>query len=622
MFTLTSMVERTLAWFGLGRGRGERVWCFVLNEFNVVLLLTMALVGWRPCVIDVQPSTPLGLRVLTPILAKLNAADKLGDIRELVPATERFWRFFSPNELGSLIGWFPQLADRIGVQYDYARLEALVPSYAEAAKGCVGNHLHRRIFTIFLLRDLERTGLEFGVLGVGSEIVGLYRDYWGEALTMAVGPALQLRRPVNVVLWLGALAIILGRLFCFVARRAKQAETVFFAVDQLDETRPRNVNLVDDILCGDADLLFVLRFPGIRAMPAVMQHLEGRNICDRFDGIIDWQELPGALSIAVGDMLRLLRAAVGQPPEIARAIFGLCYWRLVYRAFFRRHKVRYFWCRDDYTPEHHMRSQELRAIGGISLGIRHGVGWAGHLASYCHLDFDVLFFFGDEAAVSHYRPYWPAHLRTISIGTWGMTRVERAALPRSRSNAIIVATSNAPGGREAVQALYEVAAAFPDRTVIFRPKGTTYARCPDLTAAIQAVIANPPANVVVDLQGTYEGLGKAGYLISSPSSIVAEAVQFGLKAFALDQGFNHPEPWPLVYRNYPFLCVTDVGQAIERIRLIEAGDWRYPGEQLGDLIDLRGHNPFDAIRATLGLPPRDNGPLLGFWPSPAEAEHP
>ena len=108
MFTLTSMVERTLAWFGLGRGRGERVWCFVLNEFNVVLLLTMALVGWRPCVIDVQPSTPLGLRVLTPILAKLNAADKLGDIRELVPATERFWRLFSPNELGSLIGWFPQ----------------------------------------------------------------------------------------------------------------------------------------------------------------------------------------------------------------------------------------------------------------------------------------------------------------------------------------------------------------------------------------------------------------------------------------------------------------------------------------------------------------------------------
>lgn len=594
--------------------RRRPTWCFFLNEWNAPWLLILALIGRKPCVIDEIPLTFPGARLLKQLLVFLYRRGALVRLPDLLPETSRFWGALQPFQLSNVIEWVPQLYDSVADLHRYRKLDRDIPEYAEAIKACGGNYLQLHVVMIFIVRDMVKSGGNFVLAGFDDELARLYADYWKESLPLPRYLNWQSRWLVNAVTTLSSAVIMVLRVARFLRLAAPSPETRLLAVDQLDDASPRNVRLAYQFLSEeDQKPLFVVRYPGILQRPECIAYLKYEECCTRLDGFLKLSDLPGVLRL-MADVFALFRVTGGMHPAAFRPIVALAYWRLVYRALFNKVRPQFFLCRDDYTPEHHTRSRELRKVGGKTIGLRHGVGWGGMLASYCHIDFDYLYHYGDQSALAFYRATWPSHMTVRSIGTWGMTRQERRALPSVRTRDVLVCTSNAPGGKRVAEEVEFLANALGDRTIYFRPKAQNYPAAPDLTKAIHAVLESPPANVCLQSSQDYSGFADVGYLISNASSMAAEAIQFGICAFVLDAGFDHPEPWALIYRRYPFILVPDMAEAVSRIRRIESGEWRYPAELAADLIELGGRNPFDVIRGDMGLPALEPGDDLRPWP--------
>ncbi|MBX9634771.1 MAG: hypothetical protein K2X44_07290, partial [Magnetospirillum sp.] len=91
------------------------------------------------------------------------------------------------------------------------------------------------------------------------------------------------------------------------------------------------------------------------------------------------------------------------------------------------------------------------------------------------------------------------------------------------------------------------------------------------------------------------------YAFADASTVLAEAVQFGLCAFMADVIEGHEDCF---YRDFPGLTLGTPEEAIARIKSIEDGSWHYPREQYDELIDRSGTVFFDIMRRDLGLAPR------------------
>ena len=108
--------------------------------------------------------------------------------------------------------------------------------------------------------------------------------------------------------------------------------------------------------------------------------------------------------------------------------------------------------------------------------------------------------------------------------------------------------------------------------------------------------------MIDDRRDPYELLLEARYAICNNTSIVAEAITYGLVTFVFDNYAEvMAEPMELIFRDYPDLCVDSADAIIRRIEAIESGAWRYPRKAYAGLTDITGANPFDVIRADLGL---------------------
>ncbi len=155
-----------------------------------------------------------------------------------------------------------------------------------------------------------------------------------------------------------------------------------------------------------------------------------------------------------------------------------------------------------------------------------------------------------------------------------------------------------------IDTLVNIAQAFPERTVYFRPKRLEMVD--EVDAALDRLAGGRPGNIRVTHELAYDLIFKASYVLSDPSTLVAECIQFGMPTFAAK---FIPEWKNLYYDEFPDLCVDSVEAFIERIKDIEAGTYRYPFEAYADLVDLSGAVIWDTIRSDLGLPPKGAAPV-------------
>lgn len=288
---------------------------------------------------------------------------------------------------------------------------------------------------------------------------------------------------------------------------------------------------------------------------------------------------------AIRDSWTIFKYCGAHSPEHYAAIAKSVYKRMRYRAFFRRYSVSAYWCRDDYNPDHIIRSQELRRIGGRSLGLNHGYAILAEVVPhYRYIDYDVYYTFGLHLYEKHYKDTWPASMRVHASGCFAMSQPQLAQRDSERPDdiAIFLKFGYWPGytDPQLVQLVHDVAAAFPERRVMVKFKGAM--RHLEAKANAGAEWQSQHQNVIIVAadQDPYELLSQVSYLVSDPSSIVAEAINFGIKSFVLDF-----KSWKsLVFRDFPDLCVNDGPEFIHRITGMESGDWRYPVERFEGLI--------------------------------------
>jgi len=355
-------------------------------------------------------------------------------------------------------------------------------------------------------------------------------------------------------------------------------------------------HLWDEVIDGGGDVMAVMRNSGVSKAHAGTTL--GYPHCETSDG---WFTLGKGL-VAWVEVLRsgfrLFCRGRHLPPDFFRKLIVLPHKRMVYRALFNRYHFSYFWSRDEYNSDHIVRSQELRKVGGKSIGIMHGIPSICILTHQCrYLDFDQFYMLGQDQYDRLYYSTWPSHMTVRSIGSFGLSREEMKKMADLRPNNIVCFLSPSYHHETIMAGIENIARRFPDRTVFLNIKSKKYI-AGQFGKALSRLLSRAPANLVLDERRSYELLFDCQYVINESSTLTAEAAQFGHFAFVLDPD---PRTKNLYYRQIPEICLASSEKIAARICQIEAGEWRYPRELFSSIINLKGPISWDVIRADMGL---------------------
>lgn len=574
---------------------------FILNEFNLPRLIWAC---WRRkpvVVLQCWPVLSVSNRLLRQIVAGLRDAGRI------LPtfAGRHGWERFDVAQGGAeAYGYYTDVFARIENWHDqyfaFDRLDDRLPDYAQAARHRIASHYPDIHWLILALADLE-TGEDAVLIGSFAEIEGFYTAYHGRAFPKTKRHrAIEWRRMVNAGLAAAATAFTFLWAIRHTVWRPPVPQHHPLATELLQVFRHLNLNR--EMVERDEDCLCVFRTPWFqntyRDRIGAMAH------CLQTDGNISASELPGILWLVVRDCLRLYSRFARLQPGLFRRITSLVYWRVVYRALLNRYPCDFFLGRDDYNGQHAVRSQELRRINAVSLGIAHGLPTTNTIHPVTrYLDFDIYYIFGQDIYERYYRRTYAPKMTVRAVGSIGMNREQLDLVHMPRPKNIIIYLSDDMESPEITDAMQQLARHFFDRKVLVKIKESQF----DHGCADQFVdaIAAGPDNLIDDRRDSYEMMLEARYAVSNNSTIAAEAIFYGLNTFVFDVYDRvMPDPHPMLFRDYPDICQPTAEAIIERIEAIESGRWQYPTKALVGLAGNIDQNPFDFIRQDLGLPPR------------------
>jgi hypothetical protein len=182
------------------------------------------------------------------------------------------------------------------------------------------------------------------------------------------------------------------------------------------------------------------------------------------------------------------------------------------------------------------------------------------------------------------------------VGSFTPSREDYAFIGTPRPKDIVVFTGICALEPRLPEAIREIAKGFPDRKIWLQIK-TGFAELPRGKKLIESCTKDLP-NIHYTDDSVFEIIRRVSYAFSDPSTVVIEAMQFGVTSFFLDISDIHDE---CIYREYPGLSLKSGADAVQRIQNIENGSWQYPREKYTDLADLSGRVIFDIVRKDMGL---------------------
>lgn len=492
--------------------------------------------------------------------------------------------------------------------FDFPGSDSRFGRYGRPFRHAVCNQSINRLILIHRIDDICRTTTGAQLSGIDPEVLALYEIRFGAPPRLTVIPGLRLRTLFNLV---GALlSTLLGIAWTLTRIRPNPtpAEDVLLGSDFCND--PRDALLWEEVSDDLQSVVAVFRNEHLRKTG--LNLIEGRRSCCWTEGVFSPRSGVAAAWELARDSAILLTRGWRLPPDIFRNLIRLPYHRMTFRAVFNRFRFRFFWDRADYNTDHIIRSQELRAIGGKSLGLMHGItSIASCIHQMRHLDYDIYFAMGRRAYDRHYRHTWPKSMTTHFIGCFALARTEfhQLALPPDGQDMAFFIVP-AVQGNATLDMAAKVAKTFPDRIIYLNTKEKYLIG--GYRDAIDAVVAGNP-NVVLHQGRSYDLMFKCRYVVTDGSTLTAEAIQFGLYGFMLDTLGSR---WKTnLYRDFPGLVLTGADEFIHKVRAIEAGQWVYPRQACADLIQMSGHTFYDIVREAIGLPAKEGAlPHLAFVP--------
>ena len=325
------------------------------------------------------------------------------------------------------------------------------------------------------------------------------------------------------------------------------------------------------------------------------KNINNYKVVDDDEGVFSFYLALKYLIIFAKESFILFFENIDLPPDYYRQISFLTFKKIKYKAFFNKYNCKFFWCRDDYNYEHIIRSQELRQIGGYSMGCNHGVESINSLAfQLLQIDFDYYYMHGLYQYNSTYKKYWSNKMIIKGIGSFmsSPTQHNKIKNTQARNIAIIIAPSF---HQEIIfRSILKIAKAFPNITLWISTKPKHRTESGVFSLKYQKLI-NYKQNVKESLDDVYDLLSDCKYVFSESSTLLAESVYFNKITLCFD-----PEPKKfkyLYYRKFPELIFTNIESIILRIKETQNINRNfYKDENLNQLICKTKTHPWDIIK--------------------------
>ena len=416
----------------------------------------------------------------------------------------------------------------------------------------------RRYMAAFLLnKHVGLTGAT--VVGLSPEILGLARAWFGAAALPGVTATGLPNRLVN----LPALLIGLLAALAWVAiklRPSAPRRPVFALVDQIADWR-------------DLELCRAFNRGGEAAKP-----FAAWRQCMPGDGVFDPKGAVEAVGTAL-DGFSIWARWGDLAPGLFYEMALLPFRRLKIRALLNRFRPQYFWARDDYNVEHVLRRQELHHVGAQQWGLNHAVqGITILMPQLRWVSMDRYFTIG-SAFHRHFKDSWEVG-GLHSIGSFAFTQ-EFLDQPHRTSHDILFMARFAIGNPEFVRAVRLAAESFPDRRILLQVKsGYPHdSLIPDFIEDCRRGLAN----VVHVADPVYELVSRADYVVSDPSTIIAEAIQLGTPTLMIDV---IPGQKKSIFREFPGLCATSAEAVVAQLKRWSDGVDTFERERFAGLVNL------------------------------------
>jgi hypothetical protein len=563
------------------------------NELIVPKLFLYALLGKDLVLLPAHPILPwcrsLVDRVVSWLLSKgyaSSAADLFAEVRELVDGVGPEYQF---DVFARIEPWMESRLCFGAAEQKYGR-------YALAYKSAACSFLRTCLAGPVLLRAVldADSSRHFRIVGASREVLEIYEQLFGVSCNAAPSPGRVGTLAVNAAQLIAVLGITFGYVLRACLRSEAGGEEMWLGADFIAD--PRDLP-VYEAFGGPKNTVLLARN---KSYLSGHEHLiAGYRMVTFDDGIFSLREVAPTLVEFVRDAFRIFFAGAFLAPFLLWLTLDSARKRVSYRGLFNRYYFRNFWGRDDYNPDHIIRTQELRRRGHRSLGLNHGLPiLATVIPHFRYIDFDVYFTFGEHIYARYYSSTWPASVKVVASGAFSMVaEPSRKAVKTSMDIGIFLKIGYWPQNEDErlVGFVNKIANAFPDRRIIVKFKSMRWAP-QEISDAIEIWRSIP--NITIAEHGkAYEVLEQVGFCISDPSTVAAEAISYGAVSFVID----FPSWRSLIFRDFPAMMVQSAEETILRICRLEAGQEIYPWAQFDTLIGLPGI-PFPDLVMREALP--------------------
>lgn len=457
--------------------------------------------------------------------------------------------------------------------------------------------VYNRAIDIYALDGLRRAfpDATFACSCVHADTLDMYRECLAEDPFPVTRQFSALRSLVNLLIAVLAVAWSLASILR--RTRLKLSPTpVFCVLDVLGNRQERYV--LDELRDGGTVLLMDRRVDSSGGEWRAEDH--GLR-CTWGEGRFSLTGSLRTLTETGRDILRLWRRHSVLHTEHFLQVVLLPLKRAKWRGLFNLYRPRHYLGRDEYNPEHILRTDELRRIEAKSHG------WSGAIYSAFtrvapnarYVDFDYYYVVGSRL-YDMYRDKWPGDIKINSIGTFGYPR-DRLELRWPRGNAILVALRIAFDEPEFARMVQLLARTFPERRIILQVKHWLFHDQKERAGLLHEIIGDFD-NVEYVEANIYDLLEQAACLVSDISTLPGEAICLGVPTFVadlIDQEYCQ-------FRDFPGLCVEDAEELVTRVGAALHDPESYPVAEYRRRMGLDGPpRVFDVLRRDMGLQPRE-----------------
>ncbi len=566
---------------------------FLVNEVTIWRFL-FACAGKRPpCVLAVDALFPPLQGALTRAVERMIASHRARWIVDIcTPEGKRLWDYPQRAILHDVFGRTESWHDK---HFQFDRVDKALPDYSYAFKKITCNYMKPRHFELLMILEAikEKGDGNLRFFGLQEHMAGLMKSYTNQAVKSFNSGNYSIRILINPIVL--AAAIFLGMAWTVSRLRLQppKPKRYFFAADYYGHQK--EFPLYAEMRNG-GEVLLVRRNRSYRVRPH--RELAGFDSCLPGDGRLGPGGVLSCLAMIFRDAITIGRTTFRCTPPVFFQAALLPYRRAQLRALFSRFRPRHFWGGDDYNVEHILRRQELHRIGGVSLGLCHGYPVAAPIYPMLrYVSFDVYFMTGMALYQKYLRHVWPEDMVVKAAGSFDVRLRQNGKNLSDSQRDILIMASVAVGYPAAVVFVRDVAAAFPDRKILLQTK-----KLWDGTEAGRAFVEECMSGVdnVFPVSGPlHELFGDVRYVLSDPSTIIVEALEFGRTALMYDVLDYHRE---CIFRDFKGLCVKTGAEAVRRITSIEAGSEFYRPGDYASLTNLTDQTYLDVIREQVGLP--------------------